>query len=61
MFVFREFSNNCDFSLDIKAKKLIKNVFDLFSLCYYKNVELKGDLLWKLLKLVLLMNARQLA
>ncbi len=61
MFVFCEFSNNCDFCLGIKAKKLIKNVFNLFSLCYYKNVELKGDLLWKLLKLVLLMNARQLA
>lgn len=31
--------------VDIKAKKLIKNVSNLLSLCYYKNVELKGDLL----------------
>lgn len=60
MFVFSEFSNNSDIYLGIKAKKLIKNVFNLLYLCYYKNVELKGDLLWKLLKLVLLMNAKQL-
>ena len=47
MLVFCEFSNNCDEPLDIKAKKVIKNVFNFTSLCYYKNVELKGDLLWK--------------
>lgn len=57
--MFYEFSNYCDISLDTKAKKVIKNVFNFFSLCYYKNVELKGDLLWKLLKLVLLINAER--